>query len=243
VAVALAVLGSVRRAPRRRDLALLSWGLVAGVVGQILLGALVVKLDVHPIVVQGHFLLSAVLVADAVVLHHRAARPDGLGDRPEPTAPLVAPPVVRLAQLAVVAGAAVLVAGTVVTGSGPHAGDTDAARLGLSVSATARVHSLLTWVFLAVVVVLVVRLRRTGAPAVATERATALLTVIILQGGLGYLQYFTGVPELLVGLHVLGSMLMWAAVLRLLLALNEPLPAPTPSTAAPSSTAVAAGQA
>ena len=78
VAVVLAVLGSLRRrGPRRRDLVWLSWGLVAGVVAQVLLGALVVKLDVHPIVVQGHFLVSGLLVADAVVLHHRASRPDG----------------------------------------------------------------------------------------------------------------------------------------------------------------------
>lgn len=246
-AVALAVLGSMRRTPRRRDLTVLSWGLVAGVVGQILLGALVVKLEVHPIVVQGHFLVSAVLVADAVVLHHRATRPDrvdrsdglasgvGLdstapsvdrtlaGTRSQPATP-IDPALRRLAWVAVAAGAAVMLAGTVVTGSGPHAGDADAERLSLSVSVATRVHSLLTWVFLAVVVALVVGLRRRGAPSAAQERATALLTVIVLQGGLGYLQYATGVPPLVVGLHVLGSMLMWAAVLRLLLVLVDPQP-------------------
>lgn len=252
VAVALAVLGSMRRTPRRRDLTRLSWGLVAGVVGQILLGALVVKLEVHPIVVQGHFLLSAVLVADAVVLHHRATRPDPADDlpsgvepgsaapdvdrmvvraRPRLADPLVDPVLRRLAWLAVAAGAAVMLAGTVVTGSGPHAGDADAERLALSVSAAARVHSLLTWAFLAVVVALAIGLRRRGAPPAAQERATALLTVIVLQGALGYLQYATGVPPLVVGLHVLGSMLMWAAVLRLLLVLVDPQPSSLAPTA------------
>lgn len=241
VAVALAVLGSMRRTPRRRDLTLLSWGLVAGVVGQILLGALVVKLEVHPIVVQGHFLLSAVLVADAVVLHHRAARPDaegaGLdaGEAGPEAARLVGPPLVRLAWAAAGAGAAVMLAGTVVTGSGPHAGDEDAERLGLSITAAARAHSLLTWGFLTVVVALVVGLRRRGAPTAAMERATTLLTVIVLQGALGYLQYATGVPALVVGLHVFGSMVMWVSVLRLLMELREPV-APTVEPARPAVT-------
>lgn len=222
VAVALAVLGSLRRTPRRRDLTVLSWSLVAGVVAQILLGALVVVLDVHPIVVQGHFLVSAVLVAIAVVLHHRAGRSDGPDRRPAPAVPMAGAGLVGLARAAVAAAAAVLLAGTLVTGSGPHAGDETAERLGFSVRSVALVHSALTWVFLALVVVLVVRLRRESVSARATERASALLVVVVLQGGLGYLQYATGVPELMVGLHVLGSMLVWAAVLRLLLVLVEP---------------------
>lgn len=224
VAVALAVLGSLRRVGRRRDLTLLSWGLVAGVIAQILLGALVVKLHVHPIVVQGHFLLSAVLVANAVVLHHRASRPDGPGGRPEATTPLMGPVGLRLARLAAAAGAAVMLAGTLVTGAGPHAGDADAERLGVAVRSVAMAHSALSWVFLAVVVALVVRMRQEMVGAVAMERGSALLAVVVLQGALGYLQYATGVPELLVGLHVLGAMLMWAAVLRVLLTLSEPLP-------------------
>lgn len=229
VAVVLAVLGSLRReGPRRRDLVLLSWGLVAGVLAQILLGALVVKLHVHPIVVQGHFLLSAVLVANAVVLHHRACRPDGPDGGPEPASPLMGSTGLRLARLSVAAGAAVMLAGTLVTGAGPHAGDVDAERLDLTVRSVALVHSALTWVFLALVVALLVRMRREMVGSAAMERGSALLAVIVLQGGLGYLQYVTGVPELLVGLHVLGAMLMWAAVLRVLLGLTEPLPSPSP---------------
>ena len=73
-------------------------------------------------------------------------------------------------------------------------------------------------------------MRREMVGPVGMERASALLTAVVLQGGLGYLQYATGVPELLVGLHVLGSMLVWAAALRLYLTLAEPRPvaAPTP---------------
>ena len=225
VSVVLAVLGSRRRSGRpRRDLVLLSWGLVAGVVGQILLGALVVKLHVHPVVVQGHFLLSGVLVANAVVLHHRAGRPDGPDGGPGRPTPLMSTTGLRLARPAVGARRA----GDAGRHPGhrrrPHAGDADAERLDVAVRSVAQLHSALTWVFLLVVVALVLRMRREMVGAAATERGSLLLAVVVLQGALGYLQYFTGVPELLVALHVLGSMLMWTAVLRLLLALAEPLP-------------------
>ncbi|QYG91096.1 heme A synthase [Iamia sp. SCSIO 61187] len=245
VAVALAVLGSLRRVPRRRDLTLLSWGLVAGVLAQIVLGAVVVRMHVHPITVQGHFLVSAVLVANAVVLHHRASRPDGDDGRPERAYALAGPAVVRLGRATIAMAAAVMLAGTVVTGTGPHAGDEEAERLEwLSVRGVAMIHSAVTWVFLAVLVALLVRMRREMVGPTGMERATALLTVVVLQGGLGYLQYATGVPELLVGLHVLGSMLVWAATLRLYLTLTEPLPARLPplgSAALDPSAAVPAG--
>jgi heme a synthase len=126
-----------------------------------------------------------------------------------------------------VAGAAlVMLAGTLVTGSGPHAGDETAERLDLSVRGVAMVHSGLTWLFLAVVVLLAVRLRRIGAPAAMGERLQVLLTVVVLQGGIGYVQYATGVPELLVGLHVLGSMVVWVAAIRLRLTAVEPVGVP-----------------
>lgn len=236
VAVVLAVLGSLRRIPRRRDLTRLSWGLVAGVVGQILLGAVVVKLHVHPIAVQGHFVLSAVLVANAVVLHHRAARPDGptpsgaehpIG--PATAVPLAGPTVLRLARATVALAGLVIAAGTVVTGTGPHAGDESAERLEwLSVRGVAMIHSGVTWAFLALVVVLALRMRHDLVGPAGMERVTILLTLVVLQGGLGYLQYATGVPEGLVGLHVLGSMLVWMAAWRLHLTLAEPVPAAPP---------------
>ena len=239
VAVALAVLGSLRRVPRRRDLTFLSWGLVAGVVGQILLGAVVVRVHVHPIAVQGHFLLSAVLVANAVVLHHRAARPDGVDGRPAPVAPLVGGTAARLTGVAVAGAALVMLAGTLVTGSGPHAGDETAERLDLSVRGVAMVHSALTWLFLAVVVLLAVRLRREAAPAAVVDRLQVLLTVVVLQGAIGYVQYATGVPELLVGLHVLGSMVVWVAAIRLRLTAIEPAPTAVPGATAEGSAPVA----
>ncbi len=119
-AVIAAVLGSLWRRPRRRDLVWLSLGLVAGVLGQIVLGGILVIFDLHPILVQGHMILSLALVGTAVVLLQRAGEPDGVA-----LVPAVSATARRLIwALAALTGAAIL-AGTVVTAAGPHAGDED----------------------------------------------------------------------------------------------------------------------
>ena len=141
IAVIIAVLGALVRTPRRRDLTGLSIGLVVGVIAQALLGALVVEQLLDPPFVMGHFLLSAVLLADALVLVWRAGVPDGT-----PAPVVVSRLVHRLAIAIVVLASAVLVTGTVVTGAGPHSGDAGnaakvslrATRLDLSVRAAAR---------------------------------------------------------------------------------------------------------
>jgi cytochrome c oxidase assembly protein subunit 15 len=217
VAVALAVLGALKRVPYRRDLVGPAFGLVGGVIAQIALGAIVVKTDLNPVLVQGHFVVSMVLVADAVVLHHRAGRPDG------PRHPVVTDTVRRWSTAALVLAALVILTGTVVTGSGPHAGDEDAKRLPFTVYATARVHGLALIAFLAVVVAIVVRLRREGAPAAVFRRAQELLTVLVLQAAVGYTQYFSDVPALLVALHVFGASLMWMSMVRFTLELTAPV--------------------
>jgi len=228
-AVALAVLGAYKRVPYRRDLVWLALGLVAGVVAQIVLGAIVVKTELNPVLVQGHFVVSMALVADAVVLHHRAGRPEG------PRRPVVTATVRRWTTVALALAAVVILTGTVVTGSGPHAGDEEAKRLPFTVAATARVHGLALIAFLLVVVAIVVRLRREDAPAAVFRRAQELLTVLVLQAAVGYTQYFTGVPALLVALHVLGASLVWVSVLRFTLELTAPVDVaePLPDAVAP----------
>jgi len=216
VAVVLAVLGSFRQAPRRRDLTWLSLGLVAGVVGQIVLGGIVVLLKLNPVLVQGHFILSMVLVADAVVLHHRAGRPAGA------SRPLVTSRVMNLGRAIVALAAVVIVTGTAVTGSGPHAGNVDAKRLPFTVHATARVHGAMLFGFLAAVVALAVLAHRERASAGVMASIRTLLFVLVLQAAVGYTQYFTGIPALLVGIHVLGATLVWVFTLRLLLGLSTP---------------------
>ncbi len=233
-AVILAVAGSLRRAPRRRDLIWLSGGLVAGVLGQIVLGGLVVLTHLNPWLVQGHFVLSMLLVLDAAVLTHRAGQPDAVV-----VAPVVSPSLQRLGWAVVGLASLVLLAGTLVTGSGPHSGSKEVEegatraealaavgeikRLPIAVHDAARLHGAVAWVFLALTTWLLVRLRREGAPEALVRASSWLLTTLVLQGALGYAQYATGVPPMLVGLHVLGASLVWVAALGVLLRMRAPL--------------------
>lgn len=238
-AVIVAVLGSRRRAPRRRDLTWLSWGLVAGVAAQIGLGAVVVLTHLDPWLVQGHFVLSMLLVLDAVVLSHRAGLPD---DRPVRSA--VTPALLRWGHGLVGLAVVVILTGTLVTGSGPHSGRAgapagasraeqleaarDVRRLPIAVHDAARIHGVAMIAFLAVAVWVLVQLRRHDSEEALVRAGTSLLTVLILQGAIGYTQYFTDVPPLLVGLHVLGASLVWVAVLNLVLHMRSPLVARGP---------------
>ena len=161
-AVIAAVLGSLWRVPRRRDLTWLSLGLVAGVVGQVILGGITVLVDLHPLAVQGHMLLSLVLVATSVVLLRRAGEPDG---RPRRVAVSGGSRV--LVWALATATAAAIVAGTVVTGAGPHAGDEDVQRFDVDIAAAARVHGTTVTIAVAIAVALALLVRR--SPAIATS--------------------------------------------------------------------------
>ena len=219
IAVALAVLGSRRLRAKRPDLTLLSWGLVAGVFAQALLGGLVVLLDVTPVAVAAHYLLSSVLVGTAVLLHHRAGQPPG------PRRPAATPELQRWTRGLVALASLVLITGTVVTGSGPHGGDKAADRLPFAVRSVVQIHTGAVWILLLTTIAVLQRVERGDATTEAASRGRLLIAVVVGQGAIGYLQYFTGVPEGLVGLHVLGSVLVWVAVLRFHLGLTEPLPA------------------
>jgi cytochrome c oxidase assembly protein subunit 15 len=219
--VIAAVLGSLLRVPRRRDLVWLSFGLVGGVIAQALLGALVVARHLAPPFVMGHFLLSAVLLANAVWLHHRTGLPD-----PPPRAGAWGP-ARRLAGAAVLAASVVLVTGTVVTGAGPHAGDAGtpdgvrAARLDVAVPDAARVHSVSVLVFLGLLLLLTGAVVRAGAPRRLVRPLGVLLGLAVGQAAIGWAQYLTGVPALLVGLHVAGATAVWIATCRLLAATSR----------------------
>ena len=219
VAVILAVLGALVRRPRRRDLTWLSLGLVAGVIGQIVLGGIVVLSHLWPPFVMGHFVLSMFLVADAVILVHHARRPDGAARRP-----LVPDTARRLGLALVILTGAAIVTGTVVTGTGPHSGSNDGTpveRLPFQISDVARLHALVDMTVLAVIVALLVVLFRGRAPRPVLGRLEIVLVFGLLQAAIGYTQYFTGVPEVLVALHILGATLLWSAVLWFFLGLSD----------------------
>jgi cytochrome c oxidase assembly protein subunit 15 len=125
-----------------------------------------------------------------------------------------------LGWLVVAAAAVVLTTGTVVTATGPHAGDDTAVRFDLLLPDVARVHGTAVLVLLGLVLGLLRVLWRDEAPAAATDAARVLLVVLVAQAAVGYTQWFTGVPAVLVGVHVLGAVAVWVAVLRTALALR-----------------------
>jgi len=218
VAVAMAVLGSLRLAVRRRDLVWLSWGLVGGVIAQIVLGGLLVKTDLDPRFAMGHFLLSMVLLWNAVVLQHRAGvsqSPTRIADGPSPDGP--SKRLANLSNVVFVFGAALLVTGTVVTGSGPHSGSTKpevASRLPFLVKDVTRVHSSSAILVLGLVVALGYTAHRLGNEQ-AERDAERVGILLVVQGLIGYLQYFTGVPVLLVGIHIALASLTWISIVRM----------------------------
>jgi len=235
VSVALAVLGARRRVPYRPELTRWAWGLVAGVFAQALLGGLVVVLHVTPVAVAGHYLLSAVLVANAVILHHKACEPDGAVR----TVAAATPALQRGARALVALAGLVLVTGTLVTGSGPHGGDDAADRMPFAVVTVARIHSGVVWAFLAVVLVVLRRATAGDADPSTIGRGRLLALLIVAQGTLGYVQYAAGVPEAMVAAHVLGSVLVWVAALRFHLALTQPVLAASEAPAVTAAVAAA----
>lgn len=227
VAVILAVLGAVFRSPRRRDLTWLAVGLVAGVIAQILLGGLTVLWELKPQIVMAHFLVSLVLLANAVVLHYRAGWPDD-----GPVRRVVPGELVGMGRLVLAAAGLAAFLGTVVTGSGPHGGDPDVERLRFDVPDVARAHGASVVLFLAVTLLTLWRLRKAGAPRALLRAGEVLLAVSVAQAVVGYTQYFTGVPVVLVAVHIAGAAAVWAAAVRFLAGFSTRVAAGSPAPAA-----------
>jgi cytochrome c oxidase assembly protein subunit 15 len=211
--------------PGMRRLALL---LFLGIPAQALLGGVTVLTGLNPWTVMAHFLVSMVLIALAVVLHQRAREGD------LPPRPLVAAPLRRLGAGLLGVVAVTLVAGTVVTGSGPHSGDPAAGRTGLDPESVSQVHADLVFLLVGLTVAFYVALKATGAPPSAVRAMGVLLVVELAQGVLGFTQYFTDLPVVLVGLHLFGACLVQVTAVRAVLALRDrgPLGA-VPVTARP----------
>ena len=219
VAVVLAALGAWYRRPRRRDLLWISIAIVVGIPAQGIVGAIVVWTDLHPATVQLHFVLSMVLVALAVVMLRRAGEPDGAM-----RVGAVVPRTARRVRVLVVWTALALVAGTVATNTGPHAGDDKARRFfgsesdvnGHALQWVTRVHAATVWVAVAMAVWLGWHLRRLSHDRkVLDAPLTTWCIVAVAQGGLGYVQYASGLPSVLVGFHVAGATALWATTVWL----------------------------
>ncbi|MFL6287920.1 MAG: COX15/CtaA family protein [Actinomycetes bacterium] len=197
----------------RRPLVWLAAAGIGGIAAQAALGGITVLLDLNPATVAAHFLLSMAMVAIAFVLYWRAREP---ADRP--VVVVVRPELRWLAWAITALGAVVLTLGTVVTGSGPHSGDVDAAaRFPLDVRMMSWLHADVVLLFVGLCVAFWLGARLTHAPAAATRAGALILGASAFQGVIGYLQYFTGVPVGLVSLHMLGACLVWLAALRVLM--------------------------
>lgn len=217
---------AVRRKPRRRSLVVLSLAIGLGIPGQGVIGGITVLTNLNPWVVGLHFLLSMALIAMAYALWKRTAE----GDRPRRS--LVPAPLPALARLTALVSAAVIAVGVIVTGSGPHAGDEKAKRNGLDPELISQIHADLVFLLLGLSVALWFALRATKAPAAAIRAAGTLVLIELAQGLIGFVQYFTHLPVLLVGAHMLGACLVWLGTLSVLWSLRErPADSPPPASA------------
>lgn len=215
VIAGLLLLAALATRPRRRRLVGLAWVMPVGIVAQAVIGGITVWVDLAWYSVSIHFMVSAVLVWVSVALV-RAVDEDDV-----PALPRVPAPLRRLAGVSSAVLAALLVAGTLVTAAGPHAGDPETPRLGLGVPAMAQLHADLLFAYLGLLVGFGFALRAVGASKAVERRFLLLVGVVLAQGALGGVQYAIGVPEVLVVLHVLGAGLTTAAAANVWFGLFE----------------------
>ena len=209
--VIVCVLLAFKLRPKRRDLIGMSIMLVVGVLAQVMIGAIVVWTGLNPISNIAHFLVSIFLMSVAYMLvqHARIFRlTENVAPRGEPR--LKDKFAINLVRLMVLATGLAVLTGTVVTGSGPHAGDEDAIRLGFGVTRVVRIHSATVWLamFSSLGLAILIRRRRDLADILQRSLSRYLL-ILVVQGGIGYTQYFLGVPVILVALHVATSVAVW----------------------------------
>lgn len=224
-AIVAALVDRRRRAraglPARPVLMILAAIPLIGTLGQAVLGGITVLTGLHPLTVAAHFLVSMAILAGTMALVVRSGDP---GD--QPVTMLVPRPVQALTWLLLAVTGAVVLLGVLVTSAGPHSGDDRAERLGIDFRTIAWLHADLVLLFLGLLIGLLVacalvRSPSTGAaPVLLRRRALLLLGIAALQGIIGYTQYFTGLPEVLVALHVIGAVLVWVTALSLPAALR-----------------------
>ncbi|MET8896517.1 COX15/CtaA family protein [Streptomyces albogriseolus] len=224
-AVGWAIVAARSQKPYRRSLTRLGWAQFWVVMGNAVLGGIVVLVGLNPYTVAAHFLLSSALIAVATVMWQRTREGDA-----EPR-PLVGKAVVQLVWFLVAASVLLIAVGTVVTGAGPHAGDSsEVPRMPVDWEAVSKLHAVLAWIVVTLTFALWFVLKAVDAPEGPPARTRELFLILLAQGVIGYVQYFTDLPAVLVGAHMFGSCVMWIWVLRVLLSLRErPEPASQPS--------------
>jgi cytochrome c oxidase assembly protein subunit 15 len=213
---ALAVLIHVMKTGRK-DLRSLALGQVLGIFGQGILGGITVLTDLHPLPVAGHLILSIILIAAATSLFSRrnsTARKKVGVEKIE----------LRVSLLHISLTFIVIVLGTLVTGSGPHAGDEKAQRFGFDIRTIAWIHADAVIALLGLTAAFYILVRNNHE---IRRKVTIFAAVALSQGAIGYIQYFTGIPEILVIAHLLGAVLVWITAWRIRIAIvKEIIPTP-----------------
>jgi len=212
IAIIAAVIGVIRLRNRYSEKRALNWlalTQIFGIVAQIVLGGITVLTHLNPATVGAHFLLSILLIGASLSLRQRML------DKPRFTLTATSTLLIRfvLALTAVV-----LIIGTVVTGTGPHAGDIQARRYHLNPQVISWIHADAVIALTALTFALILLLRATEDVAhrsLVVKQAGLFFLICLGQGLIGYIQYFTGLPEALVAAHLLGADLVWLGMWNL----------------------------
>ena len=223
VAIMGALAGSLLRNPRRKDLTRLSLSLVVGFLLQGVIGGILVLSHLHPLALMAHFLLSALVLVASLVLHQRAGEENARRYRS------TVPDRVRtLVRAAAAVGVVVVTSGTVVTGTGPHAGSNNGEpvkRFSLALDSVARVHSILVMVLIGLLLYLYWQIRNTPLWTLLEDRLTAVFIAVFMQAAIGYTQYFTKLPVALVAAHIAGATAVVITLTRLQFLTRAPIEA------------------
>ena len=193
----------------KRNIIVWSFLPLIGTLLQAVLGGITVLTGLHPSTVMAHFLLSIVLVGISVKIYDYFNN-----QRTSKVLPKIVDNYVKVVTLV---GLAVIVLGTITTGSGPHSGDEIAARFNLDIRVIAWLHADSVLLFVGLVVGLLV-ISRINPESKQIYKITRILFIICLvQGFIGYVQWFNGLPWILVSLHVIGAVITWIAITNLAL--------------------------
>ncbi len=196
-------------ASRRKDLRLLAAGQVIGILGQGVLGGITVLTDLHPASVAAHLLLSMILIAGATSLYDRRRAPLARVSAPNKTISILSRSHIAISFI-------VIILGTIVTGSGPHAGDENSPRFGFDIRSVAILHADAVIFLMGLTIALLVA----ASVSKRTKRSVLFFIGIALaQGAIGYIQYFLGIPELIVAIHLVGATIFWISAWRVRLSI------------------------
>ena len=215
-AIAGAVIWRRREGVRRPWVMWLAAVPLIGTLAQAVLGGVTVLVDLHPMAVASHLLLSMAVIAACVALVQFSGEP---GD--PPGTPVTRTATRYLGNALIAVTSVIIVMGTVVTGSGPHAGDSRTVRLDLDPRLVSWLHADVVLLFIGLLIGMLALLYVDTSSATARRRAWWVVGFAVLQAGIGYLQYFTGLPWVLVTVHLLGASLVWISVWRLRLSLTR----------------------